>query len=152
MRPDRIAGVGLSRGLRVQVLLMFGMACSLATAAPSPLRCHVTGEPLLLRGKVIHEVHAGPPNYQSIRRGDAREVQFFLLLPDVLCVIDAMALPAPASSSSGRQLVSKLQLIDLRGRLSPKTLAKCQQACSLKGRLMEAESGHHHTRMLFELE
>ncbi len=129
----------------VGVLLgLMGAGTALAAKAS---HCHVPGDQVSLHGRVRQVTHAGPPNYSSIQRGDARELHPVLFVDKPLCV----SLPGPGAGGERRQ-VRLLQLIDVPNQHRSLGKGRCQRACTLTGHLMVAESGHHHTPVLLELD
>jgi hypothetical protein len=134
--------VGLLSGL-----LLGLMGADLALAAQVSA-CHGSGDAVRLSGRVVLASHAGPPDYESVARGDALEAHAVLHARKPICVTSVSA-----DGATVRHHVQRLQLIDLRaGAVHQATLAGCRRSCSLEGRLMQAESGHHHTPFLLELD
>jgi hypothetical protein len=115
-------------------LVMSGTAHA-ATACPT------WGDVLQLGGQLSLRTHAGPPNYDSVHRGDAREVVPVFKLQHKLCV----------QGGGERHQVAQVQLLDLSQALRGERLARCLKHCSLSGALQQAESDHHHLPVLLEL-
>jgi hypothetical protein len=123
------------------------MSASVACAASAPA-CQEPGDRVTLSGRVQLSRQAGPPQFEGLAKGDASEVQAVLHARRSLCV--RVSVPG---GGIVRQRVHRLQLIDLRDAQAHQAmLARCRRACTLTGRLMQAESGHHHTPFLLELD
>lgn len=127
--------------------LLWVMSASVACAASAPA-CQEPGDRVTLSGRVQLSRQAGPPHFEGLAQGDASEVQAVLHARRSLSV--------RVSVSGGgvvRQRAHRLQLIDLRDAQAHQAmLARCRRACTLTGRLIQAESGHHHTPFLLELD
>ena len=95
-----------------------------------------------LSGTLIRMTHAGPPNYESIKDGDAPETYLHLRLATPICTTDAgdgingaldgvteVQLNLTASGYSG-----------LRPRLG--------QRVTVSGKLYAAHSGHHYSPLV----
>jgi hypothetical protein len=104
----------------------------------------VTYEPntIALYGRITRKVFAGPPNYESVVKGDAAEQIWVLRLNRPVCV-------AANAEWEAEGNVSEIQLVFGEGNsqykkyeslLGPKVVAK--------GKLFHAQTGHHHTKVL----
>jgi hypothetical protein len=93
-------------------------------------------------GTLERRVFPGPPNYESVARGDAREVGYYLRLDAPLCVsrnLDATNVPTAG--------VRRIQLVlDRAGyeRLGPRV----GRYLTLTGTLFHAFTGQHHAELL----
>ena len=100
--------------------------------APQPAVVRLTG--------VLERVtFAGPPNYESVAKGDAAETYFVLRLPESVCIDDP---------SQGRVSATKVQLLLDRGQYS-RYRGQVGKRVTLSGVLWPAETGHHHTPLMF---
>ena len=96
-----------------------------------------------LVGTLQQQTFAGPPNYESIAAGDKAERYFLLKLSAPICVNADVQQQEPSFKA-----ITEVQLIlngasnydSLRGRLD--------QMVSCKGKLLSAQTGHHHTEVL----
>lgn len=122
-------------------LLLVGGAPTLAWARKV---CHEANDQVSLTGHVQYQTFAGPPNYESVRRGDAREVMPVLRLSRALCV----RAPGTGDPRLKNRDIKALQLLDTDGRL-PSDL---KRAYRVTGRVALAESGHHHVPVLLEVD
>jgi hypothetical protein len=119
--------------------------------APGPLlgRRLLQYEPAVVecRGKLRLVYFPGPPNYESIKDGDARERVYILELDKPFDIAAAGASKKPLNDPEGwGKNVKRIQLFsdEALGRRIGKKI-------TVRGRLSEAIFGHHRTRMLMEV-
>lgn len=139
------SGQGVRASARVGALVLLtwalaGLACP-GQAQAAAAACHAWGDVVKLSGQLSMRTFAGPPNYESVKRGDAREVLPVLRLQHKLCV----------QGGGDHHQVAQVQLLDLHDALRGGLLARCLKHCRLSGELQVAESGHHHLPVLLEL-
>jgi hypothetical protein len=94
---------------------------------------------------LARRTYAGPPNYESVARGDRPETAWLLRLDRPACVAaDASDTTgfnvAVASVREVQLVVSPEQVQRYRGRVG--------QRVALSGALFGAHTGHHHTPVL----
>jgi len=114
-----------------------------ASAAPNPCLAY---EPSVveLAGTLERKDYPGPPNYESIEHGDARETTWLLRLDHPACTLDGAS-----SSYPGRLGISVLQLVfEDAARDYPRYRPLLGKHIVARGRLFGAETGHHHTEVL----
>ncbi len=94
---------------------------------------------VLVEGTLERVTFPGPPNYESIQNGDLAETYFVLRLAAPICI---------QTSERGRVSSSELQLF-----LQPWQYALLRPrlgvTMKVSGRLWPAETGHHHTALMF---
>ena len=97
-----------------------------------------------LIGLVKRTVFAGPPNYESVRRGDVAEPYWVLQLAQPICVT---ADPADVTNSKEVR-VRDLPLIfdDVHDYAKYESLLR--QRAAVTGTLTHAITGHHHTAVM----
>ncbi|GMU67631.1 MAG: hypothetical protein AMXMBFR36_39050 [Acidobacteriota bacterium] len=98
-----------------------------------------------LSGKLVSETFPGPPNYESIAKGDQPETHWILLLEKPVCV-DGVDDLGQGHLEAG---VERIQLV-LTPELHKKHRASLGGIVEVTGMFMAAVSGHHHTRVLLE--
>lgn len=96
-----------------------------------------------VRGIIREKDFPGPPNYESIARGDRRETSWILALDKAVCVTgkggDAL--------DEREENVSEMQLVlDSAGYAKYRGLL--MKPVVVRGTLFHAHTGHHHTRVL----
>jgi hypothetical protein len=98
-----------------------------------------------LTGAISRKTFAGPPNYESIRRGDQPETYWILHLAGPICT-------TASADDEAESNVTDIQLI-----LTPKQYALYRKfvgtraRVTVTGKLSHAITGHHHTQVLLEL-
>jgi len=115
-------------------------ALLLAASTAANAQC-LPGQPSVVRltGVLERVTFAGPPNYESVQSGDAPETYFVLRLPAPVCVLDS---DQSAISANRLQLLLEPEQYKLfRPRLGKRI--------TLPGELWSAETGHHHTPLMF---
>jgi hypothetical protein len=97
---------------------------------------------LEVTGVLERRTYPGPPNYENIAKGDARETGYYLNLSKPLCVsrnLDATNVPTAG--------VRALQLV--LDKTGPNRLrAKIGKRLTLRGTLAHAFTAHHHAELL----
>ena len=139
MRPkwSEVAGLAL-------IALMF----SQTRAAQEPARhacLHYEPAGVSLKGRVVHEIFPGPPNYQSIRKGDRKEEIWVLTLEQPVCV-DASE--DKSDFDVARQGIRRVQLVFSDGSQFEKYKDILSGEVVAIGSLYGAHAGHHHTEVL----
>lgn len=99
-----------------------------------------------LTGKVERVVFPGPPNYESVKDGDRPESYYVLFLPKSVCV---QGDPKDEMNSETEKNIKSMQLIISDYKKYRPLLGK---KVTVKGTLMHAITGHHHTNVLLEVE
>lgn len=98
-----------------------------------------------LAGTISRKTFPGPPNYESIRRGDKPETYWILHLAQPICT-------TANGDNDAESGVTDIQLI-----LMPKQYALYKKFVGAKagvtvtGKLSHAITGHHHTQVLMEV-
>lgn len=114
------------------------------TAADDTARC-VQGSPpdvlVTLAGRLTLQTFAGPPNYESIERGDSEEKVFILELPRRICFEDG-------EFADGSERFDRVQV----HAMEPELIRTLRQAVgrdvTVAGRAVGAHTGHHHAPMV----
>ncbi len=99
---------------------------------------------VVLEGKLQRRTYAGPPNYESVAKGDRPETGFYLLLAKAICTAGD-DLSDPQRNVRLVQLVLNKEGYD---RLRP----YLRQPVRLRGTLFGAHTGHHHAPVLLQFE
>jgi Domain of unknown function (DUF4431) len=98
-----------------------------------------------LSGTLVRKTFPGPPNYESNRRGDQREVYWLLVLSRPTCVDQSKTDPDIDIANKDIQSV-QLVFLDPGYYKRDKNLAGKRVVAT--GTLFGAISGHHHTPVL----
>lgn len=99
-----------------------------------------------LKGKVKRVVFPGPPNYESVKAGDEPEPYYVLFLPKGVCV---QGDPKDEINSETEKEIKSMQLMINDYKKYRPLLGK---NVTVKGQLMHSHTGHHHTKVLVQVE
>src|SRR5918911_1008652 len=96
-----------------------------------------------LTGTISKKTFPGPPNYESIRKGDKPETYWILHLVKPICT-------TASGDNDAEKNVTDLQLIltEKQYTLYRKFIGK---RARVTGKLSHATTGHHHTPVLMEV-
>jgi hypothetical protein len=146
MPCERSLRVRLKTHIRLFTLMLCLFIATAYASAQECLSYDVAG--VQLTGTISRKTFPGPPNYESIRRGDKPETYWILHLARPICT----TANADDEAESG---ITDLQLI-LPLNPPPKDYARFKKLAGRKdvmvvGQLMHAISGHHHTPVLVEV-
>lgn len=99
-----------------------------------------------LTGTISRKTFPGPPNYESVRRGDQPETYWVLHLARSICT-------KAGADNEAESDVTDLQLILTQKQyaLYKKFIARRARGVIVTGKLMHAVTGHHHTPVLMEV-
>ena len=134
--------------MRLRILYLSFMLL-LMSAAPALAQQCLSYEPaeVSLAGRISRQTCPGPPNYQSIRRGDRPEISWVLHLQRPVCVTGNTN-----EFNEAEQRVTDLQLI-----LEPEEYKRfskfvgTKRSVTVSGTLTHAQTGHHHTSVLIDV-
>lgn len=103
--------------------------------------------PVTLTGTLYSKVFAGPPNYESIRRGDRKETAIILKLDTLICTVgsDPLGFDVPYSNIRDMQLVI---YDDKQWKTVHQQMGK---RIAVTGTLFGAHTGHHRTQVLISV-
>ncbi len=100
-----------------------------------------------LSGTLVRKTFPGPPNYESVKKGDRPETSWLLDLPESVCVNEDKTDPDLNPKQSG---IHEIQLVlqteqyqQHKGMVGRKVLAT--------GTLFGKHTGHHHTPVLLTI-
>ena len=95
-----------------------------------------------LTGTIKPRTFAGPPNYESIKKGDAREDVWLLQLTKPICM-------SASGDAEAEKNVTNLQLVFSEGEQQYKQYrALKDRRVTVTGTLFHQTTGHHHTKVL----
>lgn len=99
-----------------------------------------------LAGTLEKQTFPGPPNYESIKKGDSAETGWYLKLQEP---INVQANRPPTDLGWQTELkITYLQLIFENNYQLLKDRLQTGAKVSVKGKLFNRLTGHHHTRVL----
>ena len=106
-----------------------------------------------LSGKLKRETFPGRPNYESIKSGDEIETHYYLSLEQKIDVIKNTNDKSPSINDESVLNVNILQLV-ISNDSDWAKLKKAGVGASvkIKGTLFKRHTGHHHSRVRFEVQ
>ena len=100
-----------------------------------------------LKGKLVRKTFPGPPEYESIRKGDRKETYWFIELERPVCVNED---PEQPDINAAYDDIPEIQLaVDPAQYLRYKALVGREVLAS--GTLLGEFNGHHHTAVFLML-
>jgi hypothetical protein len=114
--------------------------------APSAQTC-LAYEPdaVSVRGTIKRRTFAGPPNYESVAKGDQPEVMWVLRLTRPICV-------SAKGDWEGKKNVSDLQLVFVGAENDYRRYRSfVGKRVTVNGALLPAQTGHHYTKVLLRV-
>ena len=135
--------------MNILFLLNF-MACAQIFASNPIFRYEPKKSEII--GTLDRQTFPGPPNYESIATGDAMERHWYVKLDSPIDVV----------TSDGDNVVNpetekNIRIIQLSPNSDDETILKFKKTkngtrIKLKGRLFHRFTGHHHARMLMDVD
>jgi len=129
------------------------------TSAQRP-ECHDFAPSVVtLSGRLVSHTFAGPPGYSDVSKGDTPEVVLVLNLAKPVCTNESTVSqeywqPATQVWTPGVEKhpelngVSQLQLVVTDQKVIDRCRALLSRDVTIRGSLVNAETGHHHTPLL----
>ena len=129
--------------LTLAIVVLMGLSSSRISAQPGIAAQCFEYEPkvITLVGTLRRETHAGPPNYESVRRGDKPETIWVLRLSKPICVKGFDDINVREDNQREVQLVLEPEQFEKYRRL-------IGQRVTVMGKLFHAHTGHHHKQLL----
>jgi hypothetical protein len=124
-------------------LLVFLLAAGFSSA--SGQNCLEYGPSVSLTGTISSRVFAGPPNYESIRRGDRKETAIILTLASPVCTT---ANDTANSFDVAETDVREVQLVITKPELWKALKRSGRKPVVVTGTLFHSHTGHHRTQIL----
>jgi hypothetical protein len=136
----------LTRHLLLLLLPISLLAAAQSVKGQSCLSYETDG--VKLAGKIKRMTFPGPPNYESVKKGDQPEVAWILTLDKPVCV------NADRSNEfdEAEKNVSDVQLaLAPEGFTKWRAFVRNRVPVVVTGKLFHAHTGHHHTQVLIEV-
>jgi hypothetical protein len=133
----------MRRQLLIPTLLVIAGCCSYANAQ----RCLEYGPSISLTGILRSQVFAGPPNYESIRRGDRKETAIILTLVASTCTTgnDPGGVDVPETG------IREMQLVVMKSADWKTIRRRMGKRVTVTGTLFHSITGHHRTKVLIDV-
>lgn len=125
----------------------FALLIGLSASASAQQECLEYGPTVTLSGKLSSRAFPGPPNYQSIERGDRAETAIILLLAAPTCTTNKTTDDIDVPETDIRELQLVLSKPSDR-KLAKRLLGK---PALVTGTLFHSHTGHHRTRVLLDV-
>lgn len=137
----------------MKVIILF--FCFLTSLNIYSANIQVNYEPSVieLTGKLKLETFPGAPNYESIKSGDEIETHYYLALDEKIDVVKSVNEKNTGINDETVSNVNILQLVIVNDSDWPK-LKKIGIGArvKIKGTLFKRHTGHHHSRILLEIQ
>lgn len=105
------------------------------------------GDEIGVGGWIVKRTYAGPPNFQSVQRGDMPETIYVLQLNKPACVHPAQT----DQENEAAETVGEAQLVVMESGQSKTASRLMGRRVWVTGKFFSAHSGHHHTPVLLEV-
>jgi hypothetical protein len=131
-----------TRLLMTTLLLLVGFC-----ASASGQKCLEYGPTVSLTGTLRSQVFPGPPNYESIKRGDRKERAIILTLVAHTCTTgnDPQGIDVPENN------VREMQLVVTESAHWKIVERRLGKRVIVTGDLFHAHTGHHRTKVLMNI-
>ena len=133
----------MRRQLLIPALLVIAGCCSYANAQG----CLEYGPSISLTGTLRSQAFAGPPNYESIRRGDRKETAIILTLVISICTAGNDSAGIDVSETGIREM----QLVVIRPADWKTIRRRMGKRVTVTGTLFHSITGHHRTKVLIDV-
>ena len=126
-------------------LSLLGVLLVAGVSSASGQNCLEYGPSVSLTGTLSSRVFAGPPNYESIKRGDRKETAIILTLASPVCTT---ANDTANSFDVAETDVREVQLVITKPELWKALKRSGRKPVVVTGNLFHAHTGHHRTQVL----
>ena len=126
--------------LLITALFLVGSIYSSASGQ----KCLQYGPTVSLRGTLRSQVFSGPPNYESIKRGDRKETAIILTLVSRTCTSGN----SPDSFDVPERKIREMQLVVTKPAHWKLVERRMGKRVVITGTLFHANTGHHRTKVL----
>ena len=130
--------------MRTQLILATLLLLVGFGASASGQECFEYGPTVSLKGTLRSQVFPGPPNYESIKRGDRKEVTIILSLGKSVCTTgnDPQGIDVPEAG------IRDVQLVVVKDAHWTTVRRLIGKRAIVTGTLFHAHTGHHRTKVL----
>lgn len=127
------------------ILLALTFAALGTPSAPGCIDGRNGNAPVSFEGRLDRRIFAGPPNYDSLRRGDRPEPAYILTLDRRICIDDG------GQFAELNNRFNRIQLFSGNGRLNARLRAGVGHRVRITGDGFAAQTGHHHASLVVDL-
>lgn len=136
----------MSRHFKIRISVSVAILLLLCGTAKAQ-ECLRYGPTVTLTGTLRSEVYPGPPNFESIKRGDRAETATILALPVPTCVDGN----DPANLEVSENGIRRVQLVITRTAQWKTIRRLMNRRAIVTGTLFHAVSGYHQTEVLIDV-
>ena len=129
--------------MRIRVVIV-GVIIVACCSYASAQKCLEYGPTVSLEGKLRSQVFAGPPNYESIKRGDRKETAVIVTLARRTCTTGN----DPNGFEVSEKGIREMQLVVTRPEDWKIVRRQMGKRVTVTGTLFHAATGHHRTKVL----
>jgi hypothetical protein len=142
--PSRLPAICSWSAIAALLLLASADPSVAAWLQESAPRCIYAARPeaaVTIAGKLTIQTFAGPPNYESIAQGDAKEQAFILELPRRICLEDG-------EFADGSERFDRVHVYAVEPELIQTLQRAVGHEVTVMGRAVGAHTGHHRAPMV----
>jgi predicted NAD-dependent protein-ADP-ribosyltransferase YbiA (DUF1768 family) len=134
-------------------VLGIGLLVVIMSVSTRAQKCLEYGPAVTLSGTLQSRVFAGPPNYESIKRGDRKETAIILRLAKLTCVTgnDPMGIDVSHANIREMQLVVYNDATSRNEEEWKIVHQRMGKRVVVTGTLFGAHTGHHRTKILIQV-
>jgi hypothetical protein len=136
----------LTNFMRTRLLMITLMLAAGFCASASAQRClKYSPAVITLKGTLRSHVFPGPPNYESIKRGDRKERAIILMLAAPTCTISN---DPPQGLDDPETNLREMQLVVTKSAHWKFVERRLGKRVVVTGTLLHGHTGHHRTKVL----
>ena len=129
--------------IRLFTLILFLFISTISASAQNCLSYDADG--VELTGTISKKTFPGPPNYESIKKGDKPETYWVMHLAQTICT-------TASGDNDAEKDVTDLQLILTQKQYALyRKFVGGKSRVTITGKLSHAITGHHHTPVMMEV-
>ena len=145
--PAELTAHLIISAMRSALLVLFVVLLGGCVSSAAAQKCFDYGPTVSLSGKLTSKVFPGPPNYESIRKGDQKETAIILVLTHPICTTTK----DPANYGDPESGQRSIQLVITKDGDWPVIRRLIGKRATVTGTLFHWNTGHHHTRVLIDV-
>ena len=135
--------------LRFLFVILFSLSAGQGIWAQTTGLIYEYGKQISLDGMVASRIYPGPPNYESVRRGDEAEHIWLLKLSKPIELKDD---GVPTTNNEAEKNIREVQLVITSPKNERFLEKSIGHSVKLSGSLFHALTGHHHLKVLMDVE
>src|SRR5688500_18092266 len=133
----------------MKTLLITTVLLVASSSSPARAQCLKYGPAVItLTGTLRSQVFPGPPNYESIKRGDRKERAIILILTTPVCTTSH---EPPQGLDEAEKNVREIQLVVTKSAHWKTVERRLTKRVVITGTLFHSHTGHHRTKVLINV-